>query len=405
MNCNMLIVFSPKRYELNCIYLYLNYVGLYVSSMSIFCYCYELKCSRYIKKCCECMYSQYICQPDNYYILTAIRFAVIYCINPYKILAVYNFHILDKDLVMEYMYLNYNCVLLEYVCMQRYTPIITKNIIFMTVINFELRYESYIYGIIIIMFMAMSQNNNSKPIISTHVTSTHTYLYLAVQPHFVVKNKSFELHFKHIIMHINIRYTSTLYTPTILNSQLNYLLMLVNLMLLSKICYYMYNILPININDSNWLFCYYNLFVKRALSVMTTKLLFKIALSPSSISALTVRLVIIKLHVWLFNLNSRYYVLVLPYGLLDITLNKSLDVMLYLDNKSPMERIISISTNTQLSLLNYRQRYCAIYLYNNEALCIFLEYKLIIVSVRLQMCKEYLNGHQDHFFFSNEKNY
>ena len=73
----------------------------------------------------------------------------------------------------------------------------------------------------------------------------------------------------------------------------------------------MYNILPINIYDSNWLFCYYNRFVKRALSVMTTKLLFKIALSTSSISALTVRPVIIKLHVWLFNLNSRYFVLVL----------------------------------------------------------------------------------------------
>ena len=59
--------------------------------------------------------------------------------------------------------------------------------------------------------------------------------------------------------------------------------------------------------DSYWQFCYYNLLVKRALSVMTTKLLFKIALSPSSILALTVRPVIIKLHVWLFNLNSRYY--------------------------------------------------------------------------------------------------
>ena len=99
---------------------------------------------------------------------------------------------------------------------------------------------------------------------------------------------------------------------------------------------------------------------------MTTKLLFKIALSLSSISALTVRPAIIKLHVWLFNLNSRYYVLVLPYGLPDITL----DVILYLYNKSPIEKITSISTNTQLSLLNYRQRYCVIYLCNNEVLCI-----------------------------------
>ena len=58
---------------------------------------------------------------------------------------------------------------------------------------------------------------------------------------------------------------STLYTPTILNSELNYLMILVNLILLSKICYYMsaYNILPINIYDSNWQFCYCKLIVKR----------------------------------------------------------------------------------------------------------------------------------------------
>ena len=75
---------------------------------------------------------------------------------------------------------------------------------------------------------------------------------------------------------------STLYTPTILNSELNYLMILVNLILLSKICYYMsaYNILPINIYDSNWQFCYCKLFVKRAFSVMTPKLLFKIVFAP-----------------------------------------------------------------------------------------------------------------------------
>ena len=58
---------------------------------------------------------------------------------------------------------------------------------------------------------------------------------------------------------------STLYTPTILNSELNYLMILVNLILLSKICYYMsaYNILPKNIYDSNWQFCYCKLIVKR----------------------------------------------------------------------------------------------------------------------------------------------
>ena len=188
---------------------------------------------------------------------------------------------------------------------------------------------------------------------------------------------------------------STLYTPTILNSELNYLMILVNLILLSKICYYMsaYNILPINIYDSNWQFCYRKLIVKRAFSVMTPKLLFKIVFAPPLISPLIVRPVIINLHVWLFKLNS-WYVLVLLYGLPDITFNKSLDVMLYLDNKSPIKKITSISTNTQLTLLNYRQRYCVIYICNNEVLCIFLEHKLIMDSVRLKMCEEYLNGHQ-----------
>ena len=58
-------------------------------------------------------------------------------------------------------------------------------------------------------------------------------------------------------------YMSTLYTPTILNSELNYLMILVNLIILSKICYYMsaYNILPINIYDSNWQFCYCKIIV------------------------------------------------------------------------------------------------------------------------------------------------
>ena len=60
-------------------------------------------------------------------------------------------------------------------------------------------------------------------------------------------------------------------------------------------------------------------------------------------------------------------------------------------NKSSIERLTTISTNT---LLNYSQRYCVIYLCNNELFCLFLEHKLIMVSVRLQMCKEYLNGHQ-----------
>ena len=82
---------------------------------------------------------------------------------------------------------------------------------------------------------------------------------------------------------------STLYTPTILNSELNYLMILVNLILLCKICYYMsaYNILPINIYDSNWQFCYCKLIVKRAFSVMTPKLLFKIVFAPPLISLLT----------------------------------------------------------------------------------------------------------------------
>ena len=140
---------------------------------------------------------------------------------------------------------------------------------------------------------------------------------------------------------------STLYTPTILNSELNYLLMLGNLMLLSKICYYMCNILPINIYNSNWQFCYCNLIIKGAFSVMTPKLLFKVIFSPPLILPLIVCPVIINLHVWLFKLNS-WYVLVLLYELPDITLNKSLDVMLYLDNKSPIERITSIFINTQL---------------------------------------------------------
>ena len=126
---------------------------------------------------------------------------------------------------------------------------------------------------------------------------------------------------------------------------------------------------------------------------MTPKLLFKIVSAPPLISPLIVRPVIINLHVWLLKLNS-WYVLVLPYGLPDITFNKSLDVMLYLDNKSPIEKITSISTNTQLTLLNYRQRYCVIYICNNEVLCIFVEHKLIMDSVRLQMCEEYLNGHK-----------
>ena len=94
------------------------------------------------KKHCECMFSQYIYQAVNYYILIlviAIRFPVIYCMNLNKILTVYNFHISNKDLVIEYMYPIYNnSILLEYVCIQIYAPIITKIIIFMTIIVFEL---------------------------------------------------------------------------------------------------------------------------------------------------------------------------------------------------------------------------------------------------------------------------
>ena len=206
--------------------------------MSIYYYCYELKCSRYIKKYCECMYSPYIYQPVNYYILIVIRFPVIYRMNLNKILTIYNFHISDKDLVIEYMYPNYNNILLEYILMQVSAPIISKIIIFMTIIVFELRYESYIYGIIIIISMAIFQYNNSKPIIAMHVTVTHTHRYLAVQHHFPVKNKSTELHFQHMNINISYIYMSTLYTPTILNSELNYLMILVNLILLSKICYY-----------------------------------------------------------------------------------------------------------------------------------------------------------------------
>ena len=78
--------------------------------------------------------------------------------------------------------------------MQVYAPIITKNIILMTIIVFELRYESYIFRIIIIS-LAIFQYNNSKPIIAMHVTGTHTHRYLAVQHHFSVKNKSTELYF------------------------------------------------------------------------------------------------------------------------------------------------------------------------------------------------------------------
>ena len=135
--------------------------------------------------------------------ISSIRFPIIYCMNLNKILTVYNFHISDKDLVIEYMYLNYNSILLEYVCIQIYAPIITKIIIFMTIIVFELHYESYVYGIMIIS-MAIFQYNNSKPIIAMHVTGSHTHRYLAAQHHFLVKNKSTELHFQH--MNINISY-------------------------------------------------------------------------------------------------------------------------------------------------------------------------------------------------------
>ena len=148
--------------------------------------------------------SQYIYQAVNYYILIAIRFPVIYCMNLNKILTVYNFHISNKDLVIEYMYPIYNSIFLEYIHMQVSAPIITKIIIFMTIIVFEQRYESYIYRIIIIISMVIFQYNNSKPIIAMHVTGTHTHRYLAVQHHFPVKNKSTKLHFQH--MNINISY-------------------------------------------------------------------------------------------------------------------------------------------------------------------------------------------------------
>ena len=59
------------------------------------------------------MLSQYIYQPVNYYILIAIRCPVIYRINLNKILTVYNFHSSDKDLVIEYMYPNYNSILVH----------------------------------------------------------------------------------------------------------------------------------------------------------------------------------------------------------------------------------------------------------------------------------------------------
>ena len=150
--------------------------------------------------------SIYIYQAVNYYILIAIRFPVVYRMNLNKILTVYNFHISDKELAIEYTYPGpiYNSILLEYVCIQIYAPINTKIIIFMTIIVFELRYESYIYGIMIIISMAIFQYNNSKPIIAMHVTGTHTPRYLAAQHHFPVKNKSTVLHFQH--MNINISY-------------------------------------------------------------------------------------------------------------------------------------------------------------------------------------------------------
>ena len=121
----------------------------------------------------------------------------------FKILTVYNFHISNKDLVIEYMYPIYNSILLEYVCIQIYAPIITKIIIFMTIIVFKLRYESCIYGIIIIISMAIFQYNNRKPTIAMHVTRTHTHN-MAAQHYFPVKNKSPVLHFQH--MNINISY-------------------------------------------------------------------------------------------------------------------------------------------------------------------------------------------------------
>ena len=75
---------------------------------------------------------------------------------------------------------------------------------------------------------------------------------------------------------------------------------------------------------------------------MTPKMLFQIVAFSPLISPLIVRPVIINLHVWLLKLNA-WYMLVFPYGLSDITFNRSLDVMLYLDNKSPIEKITSIS--------------------------------------------------------------
>ena len=75
---------------------------------------------------------------------------------------------------------------------------------------------------------------------------------------------------------------------------------------------------------------------------MTPKMLFQIVAFSPLISPLIVPPVIINLHVWLFQLNA-WYMLVFPYGLSDITCNRSLDVMLYLDNKYPIEKITSIS--------------------------------------------------------------
>ena len=78
--------------------------------------------------------------------------------------------------------------------------------------------------------------------------------------------------------------------------------------------------------------------------MMTPKMLFQIVAFFPLISPL---IVIINLHVWLLKLNV-WYMLVFPYGLSDITFNRSLDVMLYLDNKSSIEKITSIS-----QILNY----------------------------------------------------
>ena len=65
--------------------------------------------------------------------------------NLNQIFTVYNFLIIDKDLVViEYMYLNYNSTLLEYRRIQVHVnaPIFTN--LFMTVILFELRCELYL---------------------------------------------------------------------------------------------------------------------------------------------------------------------------------------------------------------------------------------------------------------------